>query len=66
LLNHRGRDREPFFWRVHAPGLASSPLGPRLRARVEPPLLDGEDLLMWQGLDRELAAEARARLACAP
>jgi hypothetical protein len=37
------------LWQVHAPTLGDSPLGSRLRARSEPPILDGENLLFWSG-----------------
>ena len=54
------------FWRVRAPDLRGSPLGPLLQGRSDPPLLEGEDLLFWQKLDPEKLQSVKAALTCTP
>jgi hypothetical protein len=66
LLDQRDGGPPATFWRVHAPSLATSPLGPLLRDRRDPPVIEGEDLLMWEGLAPALLEAAGAQLTCLP
>jgi hypothetical protein len=52
------------FWRVHAPGMRATSIGATLAARTDPPLLDGDDLLLWSGGTPALIAGARQNLTC--
>jgi hypothetical protein len=50
------------LWRVHAPGLRASPLGPILEAQPGPPVLEGDNLIFWSG--DEAAQQLRRTLVC--
>jgi hypothetical protein len=52
------------FWRVHAPGIGATALGPALAARTGPPVLEGDELVFWSGTPADALAEMRVRLTC--
>jgi hypothetical protein len=52
------------FWRVHAPGIGATALGPALAGRTDPPVLEGDELVFWSGTSSDALAEMRARLTC--
>jgi hypothetical protein len=60
----RARAKGVTLWRVHAPGLGQSPLGPLLAARPGPPVLEGDDLWVWSPEDTDAVAAIRRGLVC--
>jgi hypothetical protein len=58
------RAKQVFLWRVHAPGLAASPLGALLATRPGPPFLEGDDLYVFSPEDTDAIAAIRKGLAC--
>jgi hypothetical protein len=53
------------FWRIRTAGLRETPLGGMLAARTEPPLLSGDDVLFWSGVDAAAAEMLKQATGCA-
>jgi len=63
-LRDRKVDRNVTFWNVHTVGLRNTPLGARLAASPAPPRLEGDDLLVWTGLDQAAVMALRQATSC--
>jgi hypothetical protein len=52
------------FWRVHVPNVRQSKLGPMLEARTEPPVLQGDDVLFWRGIEATVLEHFQSQSVC--